>query len=113
MRRAAGLVKGVVGVAAGVGANTLAHGSVSQGSSRSDTENQHRRSVDAVVRPAVRRGRRSRPPVDQAIKAVVLGDLALLVIIPFWSVISTSLADQETIIDVRRRDGAVAVGIRR
>ena len=47
-------------------------------------------------------------PVVQVIKAIALAIPSLLVIIPFWSVVATSFADQQTINDVRRRHGAVA-----
>ncbi|WP_179756470.1 ABC transporter permease subunit [Kineococcus aurantiacus] len=38
-------------------------------------------------------------PVTQALKFIVLGFAVAVVVIPFWSVIATSLADQETIND--------------
>lgn len=38
-------------------------------------------------------------PVAQVVKSVFLGLAILLVIIPFWSVVATSLADQKTIND--------------
>lgn len=58
------------------------------------------------VRIATRRRSEARPmwmgrpsPLMQAAKAIALGVCVLLVIVPFWAVIATSLADQEAIND--------------
>ncbi|GAA0318001.1 multiple sugar transport system permease protein/putative aldouronate transport system permease protein [Kineococcus aurantiacus] len=59
---------------------------------------------DDTVRTFTKDGRRppwmEKPgPVTQALKFIVLGFAVAVVVIPFWSVIATSLADQETIND--------------